>query len=566
MRRAVAILLVLAPLCLMAQRQTMVYLERCRTLSFDEQRHPDAQLLSGDVVFRHDSAYMYCDSAYFYEKTNSLDAFGHVRFVQGDTLSGYGDVLYYDGNRRFANLRHNVRLEHYSTILSTDSLNYDRERDIAWYFNGGTIEDSLNVLKSEWGQYTPYDNQAVFRQHVDLVNDKFTLSADSLYYNTSSNVADLVGPTDIIYEEDTHIFSTRGWYNTKTEYSMLLDRSVVNNVDGQSLTGDTIYYDKQDGIGKAMGNIEMKDTVEKITLYGNYCEAYEKEEYGFATDSALLVDWSEDDYTYMHADTLFTIKVPERLFSLVPRDSILVDSVLTAQAPDTVWRDTSYHLVKAYYGVRVYRYDVQAVCDSLVYLSKDSTMQMTGNPVCWNDDSQMSADQLTLYIKNGEVDYLHGVGNAIAVQQESTIRFDQLAGKELFGYIDDGALRQIYVKGNAQTIVFPKEDDGSFVGMNRTESSYVRLYIKDKKIDRVVFTTATSGSLYPLDQLSDADAHLSSFFWAELERPYKPGDVFLKPERTKRPEAAVQTASAADNTANTDRNKKNNDRKRTSAK
>ena len=71
-----------------SESETMVYLEQAETLIFDEERHPDAQILKGNVRFRHDDALMYCDSAYFYESSNSLDAFGHVRFVQGDTLFG----------------------------------------------------------------------------------------------------------------------------------------------------------------------------------------------------------------------------------------------------------------------------------------------------------------------------------------------------------------------------------------------------------------------------------------------------------------------------------------------
>ena len=85
--------------------QTMVYLERAENLSFDQERIADAQILRGNVIFRHDDALMYCDSAYFYENTNSLDAFGHVRFEQGDTLQGFGEVLYYNGNTMLARLR-----------------------------------------------------------------------------------------------------------------------------------------------------------------------------------------------------------------------------------------------------------------------------------------------------------------------------------------------------------------------------------------------------------------------------------------------------------------------------
>ena len=550
---------------LMAQKQTMVYLEHSETLSFDEEQHPDAQLLKGNVIFRHDSALMYCDSAYFYEKTNSLDAFGHIRMVQGDTLRGYGDILFYDGNRRFARLRNNVRLEHTTTILLTDSLNYDRQADIAWYFSTGTIIDNGDTLSSYWGQYTPYNKQALFKTDVLLTNKKFNLMADSLKYNTDTHIADLVGKTDIVYDKETHIVSNLGWYNTNTEQSMLLERSTVTHDDGKSMVGDTIYYDKKKGWGKAIGNIQMRDTVNKVTLYGNYSEAWENNEKGFATDSALLVDWSEDDnYTYMHADTLFSESVVEKVFTLSPRDSVLIDSVMVAVQPDTLWRDTDFHLIRAYHGVRVYRSDVQAICDSLAYYSKDSIMHLFGDPVCWNEDQQMSSDKISVYVKDGTVDYVHGEGNALVVKQESSKRFDQMSGKEMKGYVKDEKLSRIDVNGNAETIVFPREEDGSYIGMNRTQSSYVKLYIKDDQIDHVVFTTATTGVMYPLEGLSDEKSHLSGFFWADDERPKKPGDVFLRPQKTHRPEKTALSATTNEDDKkkkedkNTNRNTKNN--------
>ena len=173
---------------MMAQGESkvsLVFLEHSETLSFDEKRLPDVQILKGEVRFRHDSALMYCDSAYFFEKENSLHAFGHVHLLQGDSIEGCGDVLYYNGNTKMARFRKHVKLIHNdATTLTTDSLNYDRARNIAYYFSGGMIEDSLNTLTSRWGQYTPDNNQAVFRDKVKLVNPNFVLTADTLCYNT----------------------------------------------------------------------------------------------------------------------------------------------------------------------------------------------------------------------------------------------------------------------------------------------------------------------------------------------------------------------------------------------
>lgn len=545
----VVILFLLVSIVALAEEKNpqLVYLEHSETLSFDEGRLPDVQILKGEVCFRHDSALMYCDSAYFFEKENSLHAFGHVHLVQGDSIEGFGDLLYYNGNTKLARFRRHVKLIHQGSVLTTDSLNYDRKRDIAYYFSGGMIEDSLNTLSSSWGQYTPYNSQAIFRGEVYLKNPKFVLQADTLWYNTSSYRADLVGPTEILYEKETTIYSKKGWYNTQTEYSMLLNRSRVVHVDGMTLTGDTIYYDKLRGYGRVYGNMQSVDSTNQMTLYGNEGEVWEHDKRGYVTDSALLVEWSDSTtYSYMHADTLFTKEVEYQTFVLTPMDSVLVDSVWTPVPRDTIWKDTSYLDVKAYYNVRIYRADLQVVCDSMHYNGKDSIVTLRGNPVCWNGSNQVSADSIHMYVKGGTLDYLHGEGNAIAIKQESLTEFDQMAGKEMFAYINDGDVYLVDVQGNAETVFYPREEDGSFLGVNRTQSSFVKLYLENRQIHHVVFTTATTGVMIPMDQATDEEKFLVTFFWADQERPRSPEDVFLHPERTPRPDAVAASASAED--------------------
>lgn len=526
-------------------KTSLVYLEHSRTLSFDEKRLPDAQILRGDVCFRHDSVLMYCDSAYFFEKENSLHAFGRVHMVQGDSLEGFSDVLYYNGNTKLARMRRHVRLIHQETVLTTDSLNYNRAKNIAYYFSGGMIEDSLNTLTSRWGQYTPDNHQAVFRDDVKLVNPKFVLTADTLGYNTESYQSDLVGPTQILYEEETTILSTNGWYNTQTEKSLLLDRSRIIHTDGMTLTGDTIYYDKLNGYGRTIGNIESTDSANQMTLYGQYSEVWEDANRAYVTDSAMLLDWSDSTmFTYMHADTLWTEEIPYQTYSLLPQDSVWVDSVLTALPPDTLWQDTTYQQLRAFHHVRIYREDMQAVCDSARYHGKDSLLTLFGLPICWNENNQISADQIDIYIKNETVDYMHGTDNALAIKREGIDEFNQMAGKEMFAYVRDGDVYQVDVKGNAETVFYPRESDGSYIGVNRTQSSFVRLYLTDRKIDHVVFTTATTGVMIPLNQALPGEKTLSGFFWAIDERPLKPSDIFRHPERTKRPEKTITSATA----------------------
>lgn len=526
----------------------MVYLEHSETLSFDEQRLPDAQILRGNVCFRHDSALMYCDSAYFYDKQNSLHAFGHVHLIQGDSIEGFGDKLYYNGNTKMAKFRKRVKLIHNGeTTLTTDSMNYDRANNIAYYFSGGMIQDTINTLTSEWGQYTPDNSQALFSHHVKLVHPKFVLECDTLCYNTETYQADIVSPTEIIYEHETTILSSSGWYNTSTERSMLLKRSLIIHADGMTLTGDTIYYDKAIGYGKVLGNMQSVDSANHMTLYGNKGEVWESDDHGYVTDSAMLVEWSDSTmYSYIHADTLFTDQIPYQRRDLIEKDSVLVDSVWQYPAPDTIWTDTTYIQIRAYDNVRIYREDMQCVCDSAHYNGRDSIATLCGDPVCWNESNQVSSDTIRVYIKNGEVDYLHGIGNAIAIKQEGSLEFDQLAGKEMYAYVRDGDVYLVDVQGNAETVFYPREEDGSYVGVNRTQSSFVKLYLENRQIHHILFTTSTAGVMIPMDQATDEDKYLATFFWADQERPRKPGDIFLTPTRTPRPDAATVSASTDD--------------------
>ena len=293
--------------------------------------------------------------------------------------------------------------------------------------------------------------------------------------------------------------------------------------------------------------MQSTDSTNQMTLYGNKGEVWEHSNNGYVTDSAMVVDWSDSTmYTYMHADTLFTEEIPYQIFQLIPKDSILVDSVWQAQAPDTLWKDTSYQQLRAYYHVRIYREDMQSVCDSVRYHGRDSIVSLYGNPVCWNGSNQVSADSIHIYIRNGDIDYLHGIGNTIAIKQEGAEEFDQLAGKEMLAYVRDGDIDLIDVNGNAETVFYPREEDGTYIGVNKTQSSFVKLYLENRQVHHVVFTTSSSGVMIPLNQATKEERYLTTFFWAEQERPQQPGDIFLHPERTHRPNAIAVSASAED--------------------
>ena len=243
---------------------TYVYLLNADFIRFDERINPDAQRLMGNVIFRHDSMYMYCDSALFYKEKNAFNAYHNVRAEQGDTLFLYGDSLFYDGNTKLLRVRDNVRLENKTMILLTDSLNYDRNIGLGWFFDGGTLLDEESTLISEYGQFETSTKLATFMDGVSMESPDYKLTSDTLLYNTDTHTAILVSPATIV-NEDNIINTSNGSFNTETKNAILLDRSVVEQKNGDSrMTGDSIVYEKDNGHMEGFGDVVINNYKDKI--------------------------------------------------------------------------------------------------------------------------------------------------------------------------------------------------------------------------------------------------------------------------------------------------------------
>lgn len=461
--------------------------------------NPDAQILVGNVSFRHDSVYMYCDSACFYEKTNSLEAFQNVKMVQGDTLFLYGDYLFYDGNTQIAQVRYNVRMENRNTTLLTDSLNYDRIYNLGYYFEGGTLMDEENVLTSEWGEYSPATKTSVFNYDVKLVNPKFTLTSDTLRYNTATKVANIVGPSDIVSDAN-HIYSELGFYNTQMGQAELLNRSVLTN-EGKRMTGDSLFYDRMKGYGEAFDNVVMTDTVNKNLLTGGYCYYNELTKYAFATKKAVAVDYSQGDSLFMHADTLqmYTYHLNT----------------------DSMYRET-----RAYHKVRTYRTDVQAVCDSLVFSSKDSCLTMYYDPILWNNNQQLLGEKIMIYMNDSTIDWVHIQNQALSVERMDSLSYNQVTGKEMKAYFEGGEMRKVDVIGSVRLVYYPMESDSTLIGMNVSETSLLNMYLENRKMKKMVMSPKSNGTLYPMLQLPPDKMKLDNFAWFDYIRPLNKEDIF----------------------------------------
>lgn len=479
---------------------TRVYLVHADVLHFDQYENPDATILNGKVHFTHQGARLYCDSAYFYEASNSFEAFGHVRMYQGDTMSLTSDYAYYDGNEQIARARYNVVLKHKKTTLYTDSLDFDRLYDNAYFFEGGKMVDGNTELTSDWGEYNTKTKMSVFNYDVKMKSPKFFLTTDTLYYDTRLSMAHIVGPSHITSGK-SKIYSEQGFYDTKNDRARLMNRSVLSN-GGKTMVGDSVYYDSKQGFCQAFRHVVYVDSQNKNKLTGNYGEYYEYTGYAMTTDSAVAIDFSQGDSLFMHADTFKIIT-----FNI-----------------DT---DSMYRKIHAYNKVRAYRKDVQAVCDSLVYNSLDSCMTMYHDPIVWNNNQQLVGDRIEVFMKDSLIDHAHIIDNCFSIQQlrSDTACYNQVVSKQMFAYFVDGNIHETQAKDNVLIGYYFEEGDTVPIIYNYQETSELRMFLKDRKLQKV-WTPKTSGTMYPLNQIPQDRKRLPGFVWYDYVRPLDRYDIF----------------------------------------
>jgi len=483
----------------LTRRKNRVTLIHADNSPADKINRPGVQPLIGDVQLKHEGMLMFCDSALLYEATNSVEAFSNVRMEQGDTLFLYGDYLHYDGLTMLAKVRENVKLINRNTTLFTDSLNYDRILDLGYYFDGGMLTDEENILTSYYGQYSPATKVSVFNLDVELVNPQFVLTSDTLRYNTNTKIATILGPSNIV-SDNNHIYSERGFYDTTNEIAELLDRSVLTN-QGKKLTGDSLYYDRQAGYGEAFWNVYMNDTINKSILTGDYTYYNELTEYAYATDRAVAIDYSQGDSLYIHGDTLKALTFNRNTDSL-------------------------YREIRAYHKVRIYRTDVQGVCDSLVYNSQDSCMTMYRDPIIWNGRQQLLGEEIKIYMNDSTIDWAHIINQALTVEMKDSVHYNQVAGKEIKAFFVEGDMRRVEVIGDVRLVFYPEEKDSTMMGMNTSESSFMTLHLMQRQLQKIKMNPKTTGVLYPMNQIPPDKMRLQTFAWFDYIRPRDKDDIF----------------------------------------
>lgn len=432
----------------------------------------------GNVQLQQDSTFMYCDSAFLKKEQNTVDMFGHVRITDGQNITAISEKLNYDGNAKMAKLIGKAKLTDSEMEIKSETLYYDRASSVGYYLNGGVLTTGATVLSSKKAYYHTNTSEAFFNQKVHIDDPEYSLDSDTLMFNTQTKVSTFYGNTSI-YNTESTILCNNGTYDTQKQIATFGYGTTILN-EPQILKADSLYYEKQNGYGKAMKAFDWYDKEMKVSMKGTDAEYFEKESKIIAINRPMLESEIDEDTLFLRGDTVIAINDFTKRFQAFP-------------------------------NVRVFKSDLQAAADSLYYSQNDSMMRLYENPILWNEESEMKGDTVMVQIANSKVENIFFLDKAFILTQSQGKLFDQVKGKKITGYFADSKLDKMLVERNAESLYFGKNDDGAFIGGNQSKSVNMWIYVVESKIKKIVFLDKPEAVFTPITKMTEAMFYLKDF-------------------------------------------------------
>lgn len=488
---------------LTAQNTKQIIIEHVDFSEMNQTEIPGAVVLSGNVRVLHDGIRMTCNKAYHFTKENYIKLFGNVKMNQGDTLFMDGRYAEYNGNKKFAYATGDVVMRSPDMRLTTDTINFDRTIQQAYYNSYGTIVNGENTLKSKSGRYIVGQKKYEFRTAVALTNPKYVLKSNHLDYYTNSGHSYVFGPSTITSKED-FIYTEKGFYDTKKNEAELLTNSYIR-YGTRVIKGDKLYYNKPKNYSSGTNNVRITDTINKYIMEGHFGEIYRKPEGDsiVMTKHAVAKTLVEKDTLYTHAKLM----------------------VVTGKPGERI--------IRGYNNARFYKLDMSGKCDSIHSDEKKGLTQMIKRPVIWNGDSQLTGDIVHIISnsKTEQIDSLKVLGNAFIIQKDTIgTGYNQVKGKNLYGKFRDNKLYEVDLIGNAEKIVY-MYDKTELFGIDKGKGSSIHLEIVDNKITTATLFKKTESEVYPDSEFPENVRKFRGFVWRGDEMILSKDDIFPQEEK-----------------------------------
>lgn len=499
------------------QKQKRIQIQYSGFLTFDEAKYPGAKILTRDdssqIHIIHEGVNMWCDQAIHYGNEDFIEAYGHVKMKQGDTINMNAKYVEYSGKTKLAFASGDVVLTEPSSVLTTDTLYFDRLKQQAFYKTGGkVVRDSSGIITSKIGRYYMNAKKYQFVSKVKLVNPEYVLDTEQLDYYTQNALAYMYGPSTIT-GETSKIYCERGFYDTQNDTGYFIKNSRID-YDNRVVEGDSLYFNRANSFASATNNIKVTDTLNNSVIKGHYAEVYRDKDSVFITKRALAISVQERDSLYIHGDTLMVTGKPEHRITRAFRNVKMYKSDMSGKA-DSIHMDQKSGLTQLI---------------NLGRLAPKDNFAVKRRPILWNFENQMTGD--TIHIKSNtkteRLDSLIVFNNAFIINKDTVgSGFNQITGQKLYGlFNDENQLRQVDIIKNAESIYYARNDKQELIGIEKSKSANITIFFTGNTIDELRKINQVDGTLSPESKFPENARKLRGFDWREDERPKSVNDLF----------------------------------------
>ena len=484
-----------------AQKSSKINVDYSDFADINQTEIPDALLLSGHVRVSHEGVVFTCNKAYFFQKENYIKAFGEVQMIQGDTLFLNSKYAEYNGEVKKAYATGNVIMRSPESTLVTDTINFDRNTQEAFYNSYGKITNKENTLKSKSGRYFANEKKFKFLTTVTITNPKYTIKSNHLDYYTNSGHSYLFGPSTITSKEN-FIYTEKGFYDTKKNFAYFLRKSYIKHKD-RRIEGDSLYYDRNREYASATNNVKITDSINKGIIKGHYAEIYRnlktERDSMMITKRAVAISLVENDSMYIHGKKM----------------------LITGKTGDRI--------IRAFNNVRFYKTDMSGKCDSIHSNQKIALTKLIGRPILWNYENQMTGDIMHLIGNNNteKLDSLKVLNNAFIISKDTIGNgYNQVKGQNLYGKFKDNKLNEVDIIKNTEVIYYLRNDKQELIGINKSVGSKINLILDKNTIETITVYNNPDGDVYPEKDLPENARKLRGFVWRGDERIKSKDDIF----------------------------------------
>lgn len=602
---------------LSAQQQAEQADSLVRLMSAEYVRHieegDDVIRIAVDAVFLHNGTYLMCDSSVWSANRQIINFMGNVKMVQGDTelTSEKLDYLIEEDLAQFRGVLVELRNKQ-DNILRTKILDYNTKDSLAVFQGGASMKsEDGQIIESDHGSYSNARNLFNFQGDVNMFADSVFVKTASLDYDSDKEKAYFTSPIDF-WKDDNVLTAKTGWYE-KLDELFFFEKDVHAITPDQEMWSDSLYFYRNLNDVRMHSNVQLQDTTRSSVGVSDYFLYEDAHARVTMKQRAALAMWSESDgqidTTYFGADTFVLhtqrkcdVDSTELAAAASRLDAISADPVAefrkraaeeyarSRENPDEendgmgaaagamqmgapegraeqaaalpkiaaeteaeeeeepeeekevedvegveelealeepVQPDTTrIGFIKGLGNVKIFREDMQVRCDSMLFNELDSIARFHLDPVIWNEGRrQYSADSLFVLVKSEGPDRASLMSNAFILVQEDSVHYDQIMSTEVLAYFNsDMELKRFDALGGATALFYIQEND-VIATANKVETKLMSATLKDGEVERVYYFESPKNDVYPLVQLPEAEKRFKGFNWRPELRPSSPLDI-----------------------------------------